>query len=391
MPRQPIAEAQAQSGSASGSPTSPDIQQELTMSLATAQARIDAQLRRSFRHLQENGTDAAAVDALEAFLRSPGTLERPSLIVRCRFNEGSVQHNIVVDNPKSHWRLTTQFLPFLERIRHRLHGCADVLVLLSDTMYVAKAHAQQCVEHFKRAPFLRADWNENDPISSHSLSIPDFTIQDASYGAEIEKLDEVASSTPFSGRKEVVKWRGRVTGPAYPDIDNCQNFPRYHLLKLAASAPTIVDARITHYDNFPDTIPGRALKQQLDELLGGQVPELEPWEFAHYKYLLSADGCVCTWKRVPNSLRTASVLLLQHSWNQFFYPGLVEWEHFVPIANDMSDLLEKYAWLRANPEQAEGIAREGRRFAEHVLSIPAIEDHFVAVFDACASLPRMVG
>lgn len=357
------------------------------MSMAVAQERVDAQRRRSFTHLEKNGTSTAAVDAFEAFLRTPGTLDRPSLIVRCRFNGGLVEHHIVVDNPLSHWRLHTQFLPFLERLKQRLQGRADVLVLLSDTMYVAEAHKEQCVAFLKCVPFMRADWHEGDPISSHSLSIPDFAIQEFGYDEEIAKIKEVALSIPFAERREQVKWRGRLSGPTYPDFDNCHTFPRYHLVKIAASSPTAVDARITRYDNFPDSASARALEHHLDELLGGRVPEIAPWEFVPYKYLISVDGCVCTWKRVPNALWAGSVLLLQHNWNQYFYPGLVEWEHYVPVSDDMSDLLERYAWLRANPEQATRIADEGRRFAENMLNICAIENHFVAVFEACASLP----
>lgn len=358
------------------------------MSVAASRARIDAQIGRSFAHLEANGTGGSVVDAFEAFLRSPGTLRRPALIVRCRFDGGSVEHHIVVDNIKLHRRLSRQFLPFLDRVRDRLRGRADVLVLLSDTIYVADTHTARFVEFLKRVPFLRGDWLEGDPVSSHTLAIPDFTLQDASYGREVETIDQAASSLPFANREERIKWRGRLTGPDYPDAENCHRFPRYHLLKLAATHPSILDARITHYDNFPDTPAGRALRQELDDLLGGQAPEIPPSEFVNYKYLVSTDGVASTWKRVANSLRTGSVLLMQHRWRQFFYPGLVAWEHYVPVADDLSDLPTRFAWLRANPEQAERIGLEGRRFAQSALGVQAIEDHFATVLNRCAALPR---
>lgn len=358
------------------------------MSTLLAQARIDAQIHRSFTHLETNGTNEALVDAFVAFLRSPGTLRRPSLIVRCRFNDGAIEHSIVVDNSKIHRRLSRQFIPFLDRVRDRLQGRSDVLVLLSDTMYVADSQAAPFVEFLKRVPFLRGDWLDNDPVSNHTLAIPDFTLQDGSYGKEIEQIDQAAARVPFASREELIKWRGRLTGPDYPDAENCRRFPRYHLLKLAAANPSILDARITHYDNFPDTVAGRALRQEMDDLLGGQAPEIPPSDFVFYKYLVSTDGVASTWKRVANSLWTGSVLLMQHRWQQFYYPGLAAWEHYVPVADDMSDLPARFAWLRANPEQAESIGIEGRRFAKSVLSVKSIEDHFAKVLNRCARLPR---
>ena len=357
--------------------------------LELARSRIDAQLQRSLVHLRTNGTSTAAVDAFETFLREPGTLRRPALVVRCRFIDGAFEHSIVVDNPKMRWRLAKNFLPFVQRIDHRIRVNADVLVLLSDTIYVAEAHAQRFAEFMKRVPFLRPDWRDEDPISSHAIAIPDFTLQEVTWEAELAEIVNVASRIPFAERKAIIKWRGRLTGPDYPDADNCHQFPRYHLLKLAAQAPSYIDARITHYDNFPDTESARALRRELDELLGGAVPEVPACDFAYHQSLLSTDGVVATWKRVANSLWTGSTLLLQHRWKQFFYPGLVAWEHYVPVAHDLSDLLDQCAWLRANPERAEQIGRQGRLFAERFLTASAIEDHFVTVIDECAALPRI--
>ncbi len=358
------------------------------MTSDSAQERINAHVDRSFAHLEASGTNEGLVDAFEAFLRGPGILHRPSLIVRCRFADGAVEHSVVVDNPKLHRRLLRQFLPFLGRVHNRLQGSADVLVLLSDSIYVVEPHVAQFVEFSKRVPFMRGDWLEGDAVSSHMLAIPDFTLQDECYGRELEKIDEASSRVPFATRENIIKWRGRLTGPGYPDAENCHRFPRYHLLKLSAANPSMLDARITHYDNFPDTVAGHALRHQLEELLGGPAPEISPADFALYKYLVSTDGVASTWKRVANSLWTGSVLLMQHRWRQFFYPGLIAWKHYVPLADDLSDIPAKFTWLRTNPHLAERIGREGQSFAKSHLNTVAIENYFVRVLNRCAQLHR---
>lgn len=355
---------------------------------AAAQERIEFCRREQFAHLRRHGVRPSSVDALEHFLRSDGALEAPSLIVRCRFGDGAADCRIVVDKPKSHWRLSTQLMPFLHRIQHRVRGHADVLILVSDTLYVTESRKAECVRLMQQAPFLRCDWLGSDPVSSHALIIPDFMLMSEQYAVDMEAIRMAAEQTPFAERQELIKWRGRLSGPGFPGTDNCHLFARYHLLKLSAAHPQVLDARLTYTDNFADSPAGEALRKEVHETLGGTVAELAPAAFAACKYLIAIDGVISAWKRVPDLLRTGSVLLLPVRWRQYFYPGLVAWEHYVPVAHDLSDLLEIYHWLREHPQEAERIGREGQRFVESMLSVAAIEDQFVSVIDTCAELLR---
>jgi hypothetical protein len=46
----------------------------------------------------------------------------------------------------------------------------------------------------------------------------------------------------------------------------------------------------------------------------------------------------------------------------------------VPVARDLSDLVERIEWLRANPSMGSEIAAEGQRFAQvHLTRTAAIE------------------
>jgi hypothetical protein len=45
-----------------------------------------------------------------------------------------------------------------------------------------------------------------------------------------------------------------------------------------------------------------------------------------------------------------------------FGDGLKEWVHFVPIASDGSDLIEKYEWCLSNLEKCEVIANNGMSY-----------------------------
>jgi hypothetical protein len=358
------------------------------MSASAARDEVAAWRRHVFRHLRANGTSRAARDAFEAFLRAPGTLSRSSLVVRCRFHDGGFDCRVVIDRPVSRRRLTGQLIPFLRRVRPRLRARADVFVLVSDNVYVADGSRARFADFLKRVPFLRCDWRDDDDLSAHAVPIPDFSLQDDAYAAELAAIEGAVSRTPFAERREVVMWRGRLSGPGYPDLENREDFPRYRLVMLSLRHPEIVDARLTNYTNFTDGESAAALRRRLEALLGSPAPELPAESFVSYKYLVSVDGAVAAWKRVPTILASGSVLLLQHRWKQFFSPALKPWEHYVPLADDVSDLVARYEWLQAHPERAAAIAENGRRFAREVLRPGFVEDYFVDVIGECAGVER---
>lgn len=357
-----------------------------TGGIEAAVARIDAKLDESLAPLEANGTSSSEAEAFEAFLTRPGTLQRESLIVRCRFDGRSFDVKTVVDKPFPRRRIRDGLLPCLSRIEPRLTHRFDVFMLISDTIYVtAPAHAE-FVDFLERVPFLRCDWLEGDPVSSKALIMPDLWMQEGAYGEEVMAIDRAAAMLPFERREDVVKWRGGLSGPGYPDIENCLDFPRYRLLLQALRRPDIIDARLTHYDNLAPTAAGDALRRQLESRFGGLAPFIPVADFTAYKYLISLDGVAASWKRVATILWTGSLLLMQHRWRQFFYPGLVAWEHYVPVADDMSDLVERYDGLRADPALALSIARNGREFARHVLTQKVVDTYMLTLLTRCAGL-----
>jgi hypothetical protein len=50
---------------------------------------------------------------------------------------------------------------------------------------------------------------------------------------------------------------------------------------------------------------------------------------------------------------------------EWFYKDLITMKHYVPIKNDLSDLLEKVEWLKANDDKAYEIAQAGSVFARY--------------------------
>jgi len=79
---------------------------------------------------------------------------------------------------------------------------------------------------------------------------------------------------------------------------------------------------------------------------------IEREEMIHYKYILDMDGNTSTWDATAWKLNSGSVILKTRSnWIQWFYSDYREWEHYVPVADDFTDIVEKYRWCEEHPEE----------------------------------------
>jgi len=257
--------------------------------------------------------------------------------------------------------------------------------LISDNLYVSEGKRLECLDYFKRIPFLRCDRSEIDPLTTHSILIPDFFVQHDNYRADWTAIAESVHSHPFECRQAIVKWRGSLTNCEYPNLENYRRFPRYLLLQLSKKYPDIIDAQLTNH-NFRNNDSAEALRERLTQEIGNPADVLPAESFVQYKYLISLDGVGAAWKRVATILASGSVLLLHHRWTQFFNSAMNPWVHYVPLKYDLSDLLERYEWLENHSSNALEIATNGLRLAREVLHPAALETYFATVVNGCSSI-----
>jgi glycosyl transferase family 90 len=86
-----------------------------------------------------------------------------------------------------------------------------------------------------------------------------------------------------------------------------------------------------------------------------------------YKWILDVDGFTRTWDAFAWKMQSGSVMLSPTSpWESFFTRHFEPWAHFVPIANDFSDLAERLDWCRTHDDECREIAQRARRHAESV-------------------------
>ncbi len=106
-------------------------------------------------------------------------------------------------------------------------------------------------------------------------------------------------------------------------------------------------------------------------------PRATVTESIKYKYLIDIDGNSCSYSRMAWILNSNS-LLMKHtsSYKQWYYDQMQPYVHYLPIAENFSNLTEQYQWAEANSELAQAIAENGRKFAKQTFNENSILDAF---------------
>jgi hypothetical protein len=97
-----------------------------------------------------------------------------------------------------------------------------------------------------------------------------------------------------------------------------------------------------------------------------------------YKYILDIDGWSNTWDATIWKLYSGSILFkVKSTWQQWYYDELKEWEHYVPINNDFSDLNEKIEWCKLNDDKCKQIAKNAKKFVIEKLNLEYVNNKVV--------------
>lgn len=191
---------------------------------------------------------------------------------------------------------------------------------------------------------------------SRDVLIPDFEMLDG-YGQLSRSVLEASSNSPWKQKQEIAFWRGSTTGGIYTPT-NWTQFPRSQLVLLSLRHPKKIDARFTSLCQGAEENYEMRL---ITKLLGAPVSQVDSLA---YKYLVDIDGNTCGYQRLYWTLLSNCAVFKQVSDDiQWYYGALHPYKHYIPFANDCSDLLEKIEWARAHDSEVKKIADNGTRFA----------------------------
>lgn len=184
---------------------------------------------------------------------------------------------------------------------------------------------------------------------------------------------------PWGERKETAVFRGASTGCGVTIDTN----PRLKLAYISATTETkegeipLLDAGITKWNTRPRKLSTSPYLQSIDITNIGfdLVSRLTMVEQSTYKYIVNVDGHVSAF-RLSIELGMGSVILLAKSqWKMWYSDMLVPYEHYVPVNDDLSDLLSQIRWCRDNDEKCQQIVLNATTFFNTYIQEDGILDY----------------
>jgi hypothetical protein len=238
--------------------------------------------------------------------------------------------------------------------------------------------------------WITADSKNQSPILAGAtlksaefvILIPDVLTFDL-WEKTAQKINDFYEYFPWHFKREIAFWRGSSSDKGY-NWHNYETKPRFILSRLSQEYPNNIDAGFTSIYN----IYGEGLREQIINL-GLEKPCVSQESHLEYKYLPVLDGFMCTYPGYLWRLLGGSLCLKQDSEEvQYFYSALKPYIHYIPIKNDMSDLIEKIIWARENDEECKTIADQARRFCLNNLMIEDVYAYFYSVLEKYSSMQR---
>ena len=108
-----------------------------------------------------------------------------------------------------------------------------------------------------------------------------------------------------------------------------------------------------------------------------------------YKYLISIDGWASDQFRASMILRSNSVpVVIESNFTPLHLTSWEPWKHYVPVKNDLSDLVENLMWLHNNDKKAKQIAENGIKLYEMLYTYDNMVEDSASVFKKYASLMK---
>lgn len=205
------------------------------------------------------------------------------------------------------------------------------------------------------------------------LPVPQwFAWRDGSFTAWNQRMDRMIetgfSGPPWTDKQSKAVFRGNVR-PSVLQFNLTQQrlqfinitsesfdqLGRTKIYVLGERRPDLLDVGL--YGKGLDG--GSQLLQTLGDAYRFRPPIPMSDQANHFKYVLYAEGA-CGWAdRLKLLLVSGMLIFLQETpCKEFFQPLLQPWIHYVPVANDFSNLIERLEWAQTNDDVARDIVDE---------------------------------
>lgn len=184
------------------------------------------------------------------------------------------------------------------------------------------------------------------------------------YSENLVQVKEGNAKFPWETKLEKAFWRGVNSGflpgsLAFMNPKTYHHYPRCKLVELSLRHPEKIDAR------FNQILHVAAPMSKIFWERGFVSNTVSISEHLKYKYQILIDGYTCAFHRAWWQMFANSLTFKQDSPDyQWYYGELKPYVHYVPVSNDLSDLLEKMDWAKKHDAECIKIVNRANQFAE---------------------------
>jgi hypothetical protein len=184
---------------------------------------------------------------------------------------------------------------------------------------------------------------------------------------------------PWNEKRPIAVFRGGSTGCGVTINTNVRLKAAYlsSLQPVDEKGEILLDLGITNWNLRPRKLKGEKYLQTIDikSLPFGLAKYMSPQEQNQYKYLLNLDGHVSAY-RLSLELTTGSCVLLPASKYKLWYRDMLKpYVHYVPVNEDLSNLVDIVKWCKKNDNKCQEIAKNAQEFAKKYLTKNGILDY----------------
>lgn len=168
---------------------------------------------------------------------------------------------------------------------------------------------------------------------------------------------------PWQERSPALVWRGGMNSQLSFDADLAGSHPELCSQRLLAC---LLLRGVKETDVKFASPRHREAGPAVYEQLGIAGPAVQQASWLQRKYALDIDGYSNAWSNLFIRLLFGCCVLKVESrvgFRQWYYDRLKPWEHYVPVAADLSDLTARLDWVRSHDAESRDIAQRGRRLA----------------------------
>ena len=192
------------------------------------------------------------------------------------------------------------------------------------------------------------------------------------------------SSIEWKNKKPTAVFRGSSTGEGVT-IETNQRLKVAYISSInerdSKNIPYL-DAGITKWNLRAKKIIGYDYLQVTDikNLPFGLLNKLSPLEQSEYKYIVHIDGHVSAFRLSYELSLNSVILLVKSKWKSWLNDMIKPYIHYVPVKEDLSDLIDQIKWCRDNDEKCIEIINNAKMFYDTYLQKNGIFDYFEKLF-----------